>query len=345
MLTQSDLGGPPTAPGPRRRDKIPISVIIPVKNEAGNLERCLLSLAWADQIFVVDSQSSDRTAEVAARVGATVVQFHYNGSYPKKKNWALDNLPLENEWVLIVDADEVVVPALAAEISQRVARDEADGFYLNSRYYFLGRHIRHCGYSSCWNLRLFKHRLGRYEKMPDRTGGRAGDNEAHEHVELEGRVLRLANELEHHAYPTVSIWVEKHNRYAIWEAAVADRVQSEPIPRTIGRVQRFKRLLKKIAWRLPMRPLVRFLYAYVLRLGFLDGKPGFYFCGLLAFYDFLALANRYERRIEEGRATPGEPVDLMTSPGHVKSPLTGSRVESPKGVGDPCICRCEEQKP
>ena len=199
--------------------------------------------------------------------------------------------------MLIVDADEVVVPELATEIAARIARDEADGYYLNSRYYFLGRHIRHCGYSSCWNLRLFKHRLGRYEKMPDGTGGRAGDNEAHEHVELDGRVLRLDNELEHHAYPTIAVWVEKHNRYAIWEAALAERVIQEPIPATIGGVQRFKRRLKKIAWRLPMRPLVRFLYAYVLRLGFLDGKPGLYFCGLLAFYDFLAMANRYERQI------------------------------------------------
>ena len=188
---------------------------------------------------------------------------------------------------MIVDADEVVVPELAHEIGDRIARGEADGYYLNSRYYFLGRHIRHCGYSSCWNLRLFIHRLGRYEKIPDGTGGRAGDNEAHEHVELDGRVLRLEHELEHHAYPTVAVWVEKHNRYAIWEAALADRVKNEPIPKTIGGAQRFKRRLKKIAWRLPMRPLVRFLYAYVLRLGFLDGKPGLYFCGLLAFYDFL----------------------------------------------------------
>jgi glycosyltransferase involved in cell wall biosynthesis len=279
--------------------KTPISVIIPVKNEASNLERCLPALEWADEIFVVDSQSSDHTAEVADRFGATVVQFFFNGRYPKKKNWALDHLPLRNEWVLIVDADEVVLPELALEISERIAHAEADGFYLNSQYYFLGRQIRHCGYSSCWNLRVFKHRLGRYERVPDVTGGRAGDNEAHEHVELAGRASRLDHELEHHAYPTVAIWVEKHNRYAIWEAAVAERMMHEPIPTGIGRVQRTKRLLKKIAWRLPLRPLARFLYAYVIRLGFLDGKPGLYFCGLLAFYDFLAMANRYERRIGE----------------------------------------------
>ncbi len=275
----------------------PVSVIVPVKNEAENLKRCLSALDWTDEIFVVDSQSTDETEQVAAESGACVVQFQFNGTYPKKKNWALDHLPFRNEWVLIVDADEVVGPELADEISRRIQSDEADGYYLNSHYYFLGRPIRHCGYDSCWNLRLFKHRLGRYEKMPDSTGGRTGDNEAHEHVELNGRAMRLANALEHHAYPTIAVWVEKHNRYAIWEAAQCERFLRDPIPLSIGSVQRFKRRLKKIAWHLPMRPLMRFLYAYVLRLGFLDGKPGLVFCGLLAFYDFLASANRYEQQI------------------------------------------------
>jgi glycosyltransferase involved in cell wall biosynthesis len=314
-----------TTAGPELSAKTPVSVIIPVKNEVENLRRCLPALTWADEIFVVDSQSSDRTAELAAGFGARVVQFHFNGSYPKKKNWALDHLPFRNEWVLIVDADEVVGPELASEIATRISSDEAEGFYLNSRYYFLGRHIRHCGYSSCWNLRLFKHRLGRYEKIADGTGGRAGDNEAHEHVELEGRVVRLAHELEHHAYPTVAIWVEKHNRYAIWEAALADRLIHEPIPATIGRVQRFKRRLKKIAWRIPMRPLVRFVYAYVLRLGFLDGKPGLYFCSLLAFYDFLAMANRYEQQLAAAETSGSAPTGLKVSPRRAKPQLAGSR--------------------
>jgi glycosyltransferase involved in cell wall biosynthesis len=281
----------------RITSKTPVSVIVPVKNEAENLRRCLPALAWADEVFVVDSQSHDETADVAAEHGATVVQFHYEGTYPKKKNWALDNLPFQNHWVLIVDADEVVVPELAQEIARRIASDEAEGYYLNSKYFFLGRRIKHCGYSECWNLRLFRHRLGRYEKMPDDTGGRTGDNEAHEHVELDGRALRLSHELEHHAYPTIATWVEKHNRYAVWEAAMYDRFLKEPIPKGIGRGKRLKRWLKKVYLRLPMRPLVRFIYAYFLRLGFLDGKPGLVFCTLLSFYDFLAWANVYERRV------------------------------------------------
>ncbi len=124
-----------------------------------------------------------------------------------------------------------------------------------------------------------------------------GDNEAHEHVELEGNVLRLVHELDHHAYPTISCWVEKHNRYASWEAEMYERFLREPIPANIGRGKRWKRRLKKLYLRLPMRPLVRFLYAYVVRLGFLDGMPGLVFCTLLGFYDFLAWAKVYERRI------------------------------------------------
>ncbi len=287
-----------------RTAKAPVSVIVPVKNEAGNLRRCLPALDWADEVIVVDSRSTDDTCDVASELGARVVQFQFNGVYPKKKNWALENVPFRNDWVLIVDADEVVVPELADEIKTRIASGEAEGYYLNSKYFFLGRRIKHCGYSECWNLRLFQHRLGRYERMPDQTGGRSGDNEAHEHVELNGRVGRLTHELDHHAYPTIASWVEKHNRYAVWEAAMYERFLNEPIPTTIGRGKRFKRMLKKIYLRLPMRPAIRFLYAYVFRLGFLDGKPGLVFCTLLSFYDFLAWANVYEQRIGKEAKEP-----------------------------------------
>jgi glycosyltransferase involved in cell wall biosynthesis len=280
------------------RKRAPISVIVPVKNEDENLRRCLPALSWADEVFVVDSQSTDETAKVAREYGVEVIQFHFNGVFPKKKNWALDNLPFRNEWVLIVDADEVVVPELAEEIVARTAANEADGFYLNMKYFFLGRRIKYCGYAEAWNLRLFKHKLGRYEKMPVDPSVKTGDNEAHEHVELDGRVLRLAHELDHHAYPSVAVWVEKHNRYAVWEASQYERFLSEPVPLGIGTGKRFKRKLKKIYLRLPLRFVVRFLYAYFLRLGFLDGMPGLVFCTLLSFYDFLSWANVYENRVK-----------------------------------------------
>ena len=94
-------------------------MIVPAKNEAVNLRQCLPNLAWADEIFVVDSQSNDDTMEVATEFGAVVFQFYFNGTYPKKKNWALENLPFRNDWVLIIDADEIVNPELAQEIGRR----------------------------------------------------------------------------------------------------------------------------------------------------------------------------------------------------------------------------------
>ncbi|MFO0889644.1 MAG: hypothetical protein U0790_10960 [Isosphaeraceae bacterium] len=171
-------------------------------------------------------------------------------------------------------------------------------------------------YSECWNLRLFRHKLGRYERMPDHTGGRAGDNEAHEHVELDGRVLRLTNELDHYAYPTIATWVEKHNRYAVWEATMYERFRNEPVPAGIGKGKRLKRWLKKVYLRLPLRPLVRFAYSYVVRLGFLDGKPGLVFCTLLSFYDFLAWANVYEQSLR-GRLRPDEMSPRIAGGGRV----------------------------
>ena len=288
----------------RPRDRtVPVSVIVPVKNEAENLRRCLPALSWADEVFVVDSRSTDETSQVAEQHGAKLVQFLFNGTFPKKKNWALENLPFRNEWVLIVDADEVVLPELAAEIARRIQDEGADGYYLNSRYYFLGRRIRHCGYSECWNLRLFKHRLGRYERMPDATGGRSGDNEAHEHVELDGQ-SPTASRTSWNITPirrsppgSRSTTATPSGRPRSTSGSGTSRSR-----RRSGRGKRFKRRLKKIALRLPFRPFVRFVYAYVLRLGFLDGRPGLIFCGLLAFYDFLASANRYEQQLRRDSA-------------------------------------------
>jgi glycosyltransferase involved in cell wall biosynthesis len=293
MLAETRIARPTEAPCLKAR----ISVIVPVKNEAENLHRCLPALSWADEIFVVDSGSTDDTVDIAESLGAKVVQFQFNGVYPKKKNWSLDTLPFANDWVLIVDADEVVPPELAAEIKRRTEANEADGFYLNMKYYFLGRRIKHCGYSEAWNLRLFKHARGRYERMPVAPGSKTGDNEAHEHVELNGKVAKLVHELDHYAYPTISSWVEKHDRYSTWEAEMYESFLRDAPPKGIGAGKRFKRRLKQVYLRLPMRPLVRFLYSYIIRLGFLDGLPGLVFCTLLAFYDFLCWAKVYERKL------------------------------------------------
>jgi glycosyltransferase involved in cell wall biosynthesis len=274
--------------------RVPVSVLVPIKNEAGNLPRCLESIRWADEIFVVDSQSTDGSIEIAQQHGAQVVQFQFNGTWPKKKNWALENLPFRNEWVFILDADEVLPPEAEPEFGQAIAgAGELAGYWINRRFMFMGKWLRHSYYPN-WNLRLFRHSLGRYEKL---TGAdtRSGDNEVHEHVIVRGPTGRLHCEMDHYAFPTVEVFVEKHNRYSNWEARVSaeQRLSGSAAQISSGEVGR-RRKLKQFSQRLPFRPLLRFLYIYVWQKGFLDGREGYYFARLHAFYEFLSVAKTYE---------------------------------------------------
>lgn len=278
--------------------KVPVSVLVPVKNEAANLPRCLASVAWADEIFVVDSHSTDATAPIAEQHGAKVVQFDYQGGWPKKKNWALDQLPFRHEWVFILDADEVLPPEAAAEFAKIVGdpRNPLVGYWINRRFMFMGQWLKHAYYPN-WNLRLFKHRLGRYEKLLA-IDTDSGDNEVHEHVVLSGDTGRLQAEMEHYAFPSVGVFVEKHNRYSNWEARWALQGTADSAAISDPAVAR-RRRLKQFAARLPFRPWLRFLYVYLWQRGFLDGRAGYYFARLHAFYEFLSLAKTYELRKQQ----------------------------------------------
>ncbi len=278
-------------------EKVPLSVLIPIRNEAGNLPRCLASVAWADEIFVVDSQSTDGSQKIAEDHGARVVQFAFSGIWPKKKNWALENLPFKHEWVFILDADEVLPPSAAEEFRRIVIPPDHPlaGYWINRRFRFMGQWLKHAYYPN-WNLRLFKHRLGRYEKLTD-TDTHSGDNEVHEHVVVQGATGHLACEMDHYAFPSVEVFVEKHNRYSNWEARVAlDRHLSG----SGGRLQKsrvsLRRSLKQLSHRLPCRGLLRFLFVYIWQRGFLDGRAGFYFARLHGFYEFLSAAKTYEMK-------------------------------------------------
>ncbi|MFN2540607.1 MAG: glycosyltransferase family 2 protein [Chthoniobacterales bacterium] len=274
--------------------RIPISVLVPIKNESANLPRCLSSVQWADEIFVVDSHSIDGSIEIAQQHGAQVVQFQFNGTWPKKKNWALENLPFKHEWVFILDADEVAPSAAGEEIAKAIVDPAIAGYWINRRFMFLGQWLRHAYYPN-WNLRLFRHSLGRYERST--TGPTdSGDNEVHEHVIVQGPTGRLNFELDHYAFPSVQVFIEKHNRYSNWEARVAVDGQLESPGSFAHEHVDLKRQLKSISRRLPFRPLLRFLYVYVWQKGFLDGRAGYYFARLHAFYEFLCVAKTYELR-------------------------------------------------
>ena len=282
--------------------KVPVSVLIPALNEELNLPACLESVARADEVFVVDSQSSDRSVEISQEYGANVVQFNFNGRWPKKKNWSLENLPFRNEWVLIVDCDERITPELWDEIETNIKDDNYNGYYLNRKVFFLGKWIRYGGKYPDWNLRLFRHQVGRYENLNTEDIPNTGDNEVHEHVILQGNVGYLKEDMLHIDFRDIYYWLQRHNRYSNWEARVYyNLLTGQDDSGTIGAnlfgdaVQR-KRFLKKIWIRLPFKPLLRFVLFYFIRLGFLDGHAGYTYARLLSQYEYQIGVKLYELR-------------------------------------------------
>jgi glycosyltransferase involved in cell wall biosynthesis len=276
--------------------KLPVSVIVAVRNEEKNLPRCLEALRDAGEVYVIDSQSVDATPEIARSFGAKVIQFHYQGGWPKKRQWAIDTLPLEFDWILLADADEALTPELAEEIRRTIADEKVNGAYISLRMHFLGSVLRH-GDANFWKLALFRRGKGRYEcRLRDQDESMA-DMEIHEHVVVHGPTSHLKHPLIHHNVESLSRYIQKHDEYSNWEARVllkGDGCQSELSPSLFGTQAQRRRWLKKELYGLPGSPVLLFLYRYFLRLGFLDGIPGLIYCGFQAIQMFHTKAKIYE---------------------------------------------------
>ncbi len=263
-------------------NKAPVSVLICTRNEERNLKSCLESVAWAGDVFVLDSFSDDDTVNIARELGARVVQREFD-NFSAHKNWALDHLEFAHDWVLIVDADERVSPALAREIAAAVARPgEVCGYYLARQNFFCGKWIRHGGWYPDYNLRLLKRGRGRYESRL-----------VHEHVLLDGPARYLENPLIHHDYKGIERYFERHNVYSSLEAVEAGRTLTAPqAPQSLpawlwAKGPERRRFLKNLAYRyLPARSLFKFIWMYLIKLGFLDGRLGFRYCLLHTFYEY-----------------------------------------------------------
>ncbi len=276
--------------------KLPVSVIVAARNEEKNLPRCLEGLREAGEVYVIDSQSTDATPEIARGFGAKVVQFHYQGGWPKKRQWAVDTLPLEFDWILLVDADEALTPELSEEIRRAITDERVNGYFVSLRMHFLGRVLRH-GDASFWKLALFRRGKGRYEcRLRDQDLSMA-DMEIHEHVVVEGATARLRNPLVHHNVESLARYIQKHNEYSNWEAQVLLRGEesSAELPASLfGTQAQRRRWLKKKLYAVPGSPLLLFLYRYCLRFGFLDGVPGLIYCGFQAVQMFHTKSKIYE---------------------------------------------------
>lgn len=279
---------------------LPISVIVAARNEARNLPRCLDSLRGVGEVYVIDSNSSDETAEIARLRGAKVVQFHYHGGWPKKRQWALDTLPLAYKWVFLVDADEALTPELAEEIRQAIQTPNRNGFYMPLQMIFLGRALRHSD-AKFFKLSLFRHGKARFECRLREQDSSMCDMEVHEHVMVDGSTAKLNNPLLHHNVDSLARYIEKHNEYSNWEAGVWQQAQRpdqllELAPSLLGSQAQRRRWLKKKFFGVPGAPILLFLYKYVFRLGFLDGLPGLIYCVFQGIQLFHVKAKIYELR-------------------------------------------------
>lgn len=280
--------------------RMPITVLVAVKNEEANIGRCLDALGRAERVVVLDSHSTDRTAEIARSAGAEVVQFTYCGGYPKKRQWAIDTLSLDTEWVLLLDADEVVPEALWMEIDKAIApADAADAFLITKGFHFLGRRFRFGGFSHAAVL-LFRRGRARFEELLDDPPG-AQDMEVHERLVVNGTMGRLETPIIHEDFKGLKAYIDRHNHYSTWEArlragylAAGNYGRSAIQPRLFGDAQERRRFLKLIALRLPGEPLAWFFYHFVARLGFLEGRPGYIASHIRASYIAQARAKCYE---------------------------------------------------
>ncbi len=292
--------------GPRTAETLPVTVIVAARNEAHNLHRCLQSLQCAGEVYVIDSQSTDATVQIAESYGAHVVQFHYQGGWPKKRQWAMDSLPLTYDWILLVDADEALTPELAAEIRTAIQNPACDGYYIALRMFFLGRELRHSG-ASFHKLSLFRRGKGRFEcRLKDQNQSMA-DMEVHEHIVLDSgstddvsrvKTAHLKQPLLHHNVESLSRYIRKHDEYSNWEAKVWVEGQANAQLQVsfFGTQAQRRRWLKTKFLRMPGAPLWFFLFKYVFGFGFLDGIPGFIYCGFQAMQVFHVKAKIFELR-------------------------------------------------
>ena len=257
--------------------KIPVTVLVQTKNEEVGIGECLDALRDFAEVIVVDSMSEDRTQQIARAKGAQVVTFSWDGNYPKKKQWQLQNLSVLHDWVMFIDADESPRPELITELRALFANPMREvAFDIDLDYVFAGQVLKH-------GHRVTKRCLVRpgfveFPVMNDLEAPGMGELEGHYQPEARGQIGRLSGRLLHNDLDPVSSWFSRHNKYSDWEAYLR---RNSDVRREIASRRTTKgRLFDAV----PFKPLIFFCYAYVLRLGLLDGRAGFDYAIALATY-------------------------------------------------------------
>ncbi|GAC1424338.1 MAG: glycosyltransferase family 2 protein [Chitinophagaceae bacterium] len=256
-----------------------ISVIILTKNEERDLPACLRSVEWSDDIHVLDSGSTDKTQEIAHLFSAKLL-VHPFESFGKQRNFALDNLAIQHEWVLFLDADEIVTPAFKVAVLESISRASPGtaGFYCCWKMMLEERWLKHCDNFPKWQFRLLRRGMGRF------TDFGHGQKEA----QLQGRLEYIKEPYLHYGFSKGwSHWIDRHNKYSGLEA-LARLNNLPPFKNVFSRHGSIRNpALKSWLSRLPGWPLLRFCQAYFLNLGFTEGVPGLIYCANISWYEFL----------------------------------------------------------
>lgn len=250
-----------------------ITIVIPMKNEARGLVSCLQAIGknFVREIVIIDSNSSDGTQKIAIEHGVTVINFDWNGQYPKKRNWYLQNFKIVTTWVLFLDVDEIITEDFKEDLRKTLGQSpkEIVGYWLSYSIYFMGKRLK-AGYPLN-KLALFKFGAGYYEKIEEDHWSNL-DMEIHEHPILNGKVGHIKSKIEHSDYKGIFHYINKHNEYARWEAK---RVLVISQKNEVKKIWTWKQRVKYFFIQTPLLGPFYFLGSFFLMLGFLDGKRGF----------------------------------------------------------------------
>ena len=266
---------------------MPVSVLILTLNEEINIEKCIDSVRWSNDIVVLDSLSTDCTKLIARARGAKVVERRFD-SWANHQNWALENIEFKHPWVFYIDADERCTPELSKEILSRVSSDDQyDAYRVKRKDFFMGKWLKRAQLYPTWLVRVFKPDKIKFQRLVNPV------------PVVEGQIGNLENDLIHFPFSHgVRHWIDRHNNYSDLEAREAYKLierrntsfsgltSSDPNQRRLA--------LKNLFYKIPLRPFVKFLFYYILRRGFLDGRAGLTYSILQSFYEYMIVLKTRE---------------------------------------------------
>lgn len=273
-------------------EKLPITVIVPVRNEEQNLPFMLPLLSEFDEIIVVDSHSTDSTPDIVKKFGCTLVEFEWDGHFPKKRNWTLRNVPIKNDWVFFLDADEYITPEFMNGLKNAFMNTgEYVGYWIYYNNYFMGQLLNHG--DRIHKLALFKKTAGEYERIEseddNKNWGYSGI-ELHEQPILKGKIGSVKGLIDHRENRGLEAYIRKHNEFSTWEAKrYLNRKKND-------KLTSFRQRIKYALLDTWVLCYLYFFYIYIIRLGFLDGRAGYVYAHLKKSYFFTIKAKIDELR-------------------------------------------------